>query len=137
MRKAEFIILLLLLTSCGINKKTIISNLKGIMNKKTKTEVRVYYKVNNKRKFIIVDMETKEEVVAFGIDTDKNSLNCIQRALFASSLVGKEPTVVIIDTDGVMGEYEHRIKEACKKAGIKILVLYDTHIREMIQGNDD
>lgn len=40
------------------------------------------------------------------------------RPLFAAHLTGKKPAVVIYNTDGKIGRYEHRIKVACERAGV-------------------
>ena len=36
----------------------------------------------------------------------------------AAHLTGKTPAVVIYNTDGKIGRYEHRIKVACERAGV-------------------
>ena len=38
-------------------------------------------------------------------------------ALFAAHLTGKKPAVVIYNTDGKIGRYEHRSKVGCERAG--------------------
>ena len=55
-----------------------------------------------------------------GLDT-RRSLDSIQQALFAASLTGKKPAVVIYDTDEKMGRFEHRIRVACESAGVRFL----------------
>ena len=85
-------------------------------------EVKKYYTIDGKRKFVIVDIETDKQVIECGLDK-RSSLDSIQQALFFSVLTGKAPVVVIYNTDGKIGAYEYRIKEACKKAGIKFKLI--------------
>ena len=55
-----------------------------------------------------------------GLDK-RSSLDSVQQALFAAFLTGKEPAVVIYDTDGQIGRYEYRIQVACELAGVTFL----------------
>lgn len=85
-----------------------------------KTETRHSYKYSNRSGFIKIDCETDDTVYEGGLDK-RSSLDNIQQALFASYLTGKQPTVVIYDTDGKVGRYEHRIKTAAHMASIKYI----------------
>ncbi len=67
--------------------------------------------------YVFVDCETEDTVYEGGKDT-RSSLDGVQQALFAAHLTGKTPAVVIYNTDGKMGRYEHRIKVACEWAGV-------------------
>ena len=67
--------------------------------------------------YIRVDCETEDTVYEGGLDK-RSSLDSVQQALFAASLTGKKPAVVIYNTDGKIGRYEHRIKVACERAGV-------------------
>ena len=67
-----------------------------------------------------MDCETKDTVYEGGLDKDTN-LDSLQQTLFFASLTGKTPVVVIYDTDGKVGMYEHRIKVACERVGVKFL----------------
>ncbi len=66
---------------------------------------------------IRVDCETADTVYAGGLDK-RSSLDSVQQALFAAHLTGKKPAVVIYNTAGKIGRYEHRIKVACERAGV-------------------
>ena len=57
-----------------------------------------------------------------GLDK-RSSLDSLQQALFFSSLTDKQPAVVIYDTDGHVGKYEHRIRVACEKANVRFLTI--------------
>lgn len=85
------------------------------------TEVRHPYTYPTGQSHIRVDCETADTVYEGGLDK-RSSLDSIQQALFASTLTGKTPAVVIYDTDGKMGRFEHRIQEACERAGIEFVV---------------
>ena len=66
---------------------------------------------------VFVDCETSTTVWEGGLDK-RSSLDSIQQALFFSYLTGKNPGVVIYDTDGKEGRFEYRIRIACQKAGV-------------------
>ena len=87
------------------------------------TEVRHYYGYGDgQRGYVIVDCETDSFVIEGGLDK-RSSLDSLQQALFFSSLTGKKPAVVIHDTDGKIGKYEHRIRVSSEKAGVLFLRL--------------
>ena len=67
--------------------------------------------------YIYIDCETPEYVIEAGLDK-RSSLDSIQQAVFASILTGKEPVVIIYDTDGIEGKYEYRIRKACEELNI-------------------
>ena len=81
-----------------------------------KTETRHDYPMS----FVKVDCETADSVYEGGLDK-RSSLDSLQQAVFLSVLTGKEPVVVIYDTDGKVGKYEYRIMKACEKVGVKFL----------------
>ena len=64
-----------------------------------------------------VDCETDTTVWEVGLDK-RRSLDSIQQALFYASVSGKQPGVVIYDTDGKIGKYEYRIKKVCQQVGV-------------------
>ena len=80
-------------------------------------EVRHGYTYPTGKSYVLVDCETEDTVYEGGLD-QRSSLDSVQQALFAASLTGKEPTVVIHDTDGQIGRYEHRIRVACEMVGV-------------------
>ncbi len=67
-------------------------------------------------KSIRIDCETHDAVFEGGRDK-RSSLDSIQQALFASTITGKKPVVVIFDSDGKVGQYKYRI-ETARKAGV-------------------
>lgn len=71
---------------------------------------------------IRVDCENTNRVVEFGLDK-RSSLDSIQQALFAAEITGKEPVVVLIDTDGVMGRFEWRIARAANVASVPVRII--------------
>ena len=76
---------------------------------KGRAETTHSYGYDGGRATIRVDIETDRYVVEGGLDK-RSSLDSIQQALFASTVTGKEPVVVIYDTDGKEGKFEYRIK---------------------------
>lgn len=70
--------------------------------------------------YVLVDCETDTMVWEGGLDK-RSSLDSVQQALFFSHLTGKAPGVVIYDTDGEEGPYEHRIRIAAELAGVDYL----------------
>lgn len=85
------------------------------------TEVRHAYTYPTGQSYILVDCETPNAVYEGGLDDRRSSLDSVQQALFAASLTGKEPVVVIYDTDGRIGRFEHRIRVACELAGVEFI----------------
>ena len=81
------------------------------------TEVRHEYTYPAGTSYIRVDCEIADTVYEGGLDK-RSSLDSVQQALFAAHLTGKKPAVVIYNTDGKIGRYEHRIKVACERAGV-------------------
>ena len=109
--------------ACNTNKKILKWTENDYNNKYAKIingkrEIKKYYRVNNKQYYIIIDIETKTEVIEGGKDK-RTSLDSIQQALFFSYLTKKKPIVVIYDTDNKFGQYEYRIQESCNKAGVE------------------
>ena len=85
------------------------------------TEVRHEYTYPTGQSYIRVDCETEDTVYEGSLDK-RSSLDSVQQALFFAHLTGKEPAVVIYDTDGQIGKYEHRTQVACEAAGVRYLV---------------
>ena len=81
------------------------------------TETRHTYTYEDGSSYVKVDCETDTTVYEGGLDK-RSSLDSLQQALFFSVLTGKQPAVVIYDTDGREGRFEYRIRTACEKAGV-------------------
>lgn len=71
---------------------------------------------------IRVDCENDRRVVEVGLDK-RSSLDSLQQVLFAAEITGKEPVVLLIDTDGIFGRFEWRIARAANIAGVSIIIL--------------
>lgn len=84
------------------------------------TEVRHPYTYPRGESYILVDCETAETVYEGGLDK-RSSLDSVQQSLFAAYVTGKNPAVVIYDTDGQVGRFEHRIQVACELAGVQYI----------------
>lgn len=85
-----------------------------------KTEVRHDYTYPTGDSHVRVDCETEDTVYEGGLDK-RSSLDSVQQALFFAALTGKQPAVVIYDTDGQVGRYEYRIRMACERAGVRFV----------------
>ena len=83
-------------------------------------EVRHTYIYPGGRGSVYVDCETADTVYEGGKD-GRSSLDSVQQAMFFASLTGKHPAVVIYDTDGAVGRFEHRIRVACVFAGVRYI----------------
>ncbi len=71
---------------------------------------------------IRTDCENGNRVIEFGLDK-RSSLDSLQQALFSAEITGKEPVVVLIDTDGKMGRFEWRIARAANIADVPIRII--------------
>ena len=83
-------------------------------------ETRHPYEYPSGDSYVKVDCETDTTVWEVGLDK-RRSLDSIQQALFYASVSGKQPGVVIYDTDGKIGIYEYRIREVCERVGVTFL----------------
>ena len=72
--------------------------------------------------YVLADCETELFVIQGGLDR-RSSRDILQHVLFLGALTGKSPAVVIYDTDGRIGEYEHRTQVATEQAGALFLRL--------------
>ena len=77
---------------------------------------------NDLDSFVLADCETEYYVIEGGLDK-RSSLDSLQQALFLGALTDKIPVVVIYDTDGATGPFEHRIRVACTEARVLFLHL--------------
>ena len=129
MKQLCLILTLLLLGSCATQQ---IKKNENYYNKffchklKGKTESKHYYNYANHRSYILIDCETKTRVYEGGLDK-RSSLDSVQQAIFAAFLTNKEAVVVIYDTDGKLGKYEHRIQTVAQNLGIRFL---SYHVQE-------
>lgn len=76
-----------------------------------------------KTSYVLVDCETDTQVWEGGLDK-RSSLDSIQQTLFFATITGKQPGIVIYDTDGEEGPYEFQIRLAAELAGVQY-VSYD------------
>ena len=81
-------------------------------------ETRHNYSYGSEQSYVVVDCETANMVWEGGLDK-RSSLDSIQQALFFANLTGKEPGVVIYDTDGIEGQYEYQIRTVAEQIGIR------------------
>lgn len=91
------------------------------------SEVTHAYQVGYDLHRIRTDCETEAQVIEVGRDV-RGSLDSLQQVLFAAEVTGKEPMIVIVDTDGREGAYEHRIRTAAARAGVPFKLLHQDDI---------
>ena len=99
------------------------------------TEVAYNYDYNingstSRIEYIIVDIVTDKYVIEGGLD-ERNSLDSIQQAVFASTISGKTPAIAIYDTNGSWDKYEHRMYTSAKALGIKFFWVSGNEIKEL------
>lgn len=70
--------------------------------------------------YVVVDCETPTMVWEGGLDK-RSSLDSLQQAMFFAAITDKEPGIVIYDTDGVEGPYEHQIRTTADLLGIEFI----------------
>jgi hypothetical protein len=80
-------------------------------------EVRHPYNVGYDMNFIRVDCENGSEVIEVGLDK-RSSIDSVHQALFAATLTGKAPKVVMIDTDGREDRFELQVRRVARAAGV-------------------
>lgn len=81
-------------------------------------EVRYTYEIAQGDHYIQVDCATDTYVIEVGLDT-RTSLDSVQQAAFAGWLSDKEPMVIIVDRDGIIGPIEYRIRTAAQQFGVE------------------
>ena len=95
-------------------------------------EVRHYYVTEHGQKFILVDCESEEYVMEFGLDK-RSSFDSIHQAIFASILTGKKPKIVIIDTDLQESKEEYQIRVGANELNIEHLSVYLNEIVRLME----
>lgn len=85
------------------------------------TEVRHPYVAQNTQHYIRVDCETDTHVIEIGLDGSRGSMDSLHQALFAASLTGKEPMIVIIDRNAEAEAVEWQVRETARAAGVAFL----------------
>lgn len=72
---------------------------------------------------IRVDCETATHVIEVGLDK-RSALDSVQQAMFAASITGKTPMVIMVDRDGREDQYELRVRTVAEMSGVEYRV-YD------------
>ena len=80
-------------------------------------ETRYAYPVADGIRYIRVDIETADYVIEAALDR-RSARDSVHQALFAASLTGKKPKIVIYDTDGRRGAYEIQIERTARAAKV-------------------
>jgi len=82
-------------------------------------ESRQDYIIDARPGHIRVDCETETEVIEVGLDGRRSAYDSLHQALFAASLTGKTPVIVIIDTDGIEEPAQFQIETVAGEAGVR------------------
>lgn len=82
------------------------------------TETRQYFDVNGIARYVRVDCETDSHVIEIGLDGTQSARDSVHQALFAASLTGKTPAVILIDRDGYEGRFEYEMRQVAPVAGV-------------------
>ncbi len=98
----------------------IIQNQKFCDEVKGRPEVRLNYPYPTDEHYVCVDCVTEDAVYEGGLDK-RSSRDSLHQVLLAAYLTGKQPVVVIYDTDGRMGRFEYQMRAACARAGVTFI----------------
>jgi predicted RecB family endonuclease len=86
------------------------------------SEVRHHYPIADGNEYVneyvVVDCETETHVIEVGLDK-RSSLDSVQQAEFFAWVTGKLPMMIIVDQDGIEGQYEYQIKRSARRLGIR------------------
>ena len=86
-------------------------------------EVRHDYVAAGEARHVRVDCETASHVIEVGFDGKRSSYDSIHQAVFAASLTGKLPMVVLIDTDGREEAVQYQVRTVARHLGITALTV--------------
>ena len=86
-------------------------------------EARHDFALAEDRSHVRIDCETETHVYEVGLDERSSSYDSVGQALFAAEMTGKEPMIVLVDSNGGEGIYEFRIETAARRAGVPYVVI--------------
>jgi hypothetical protein len=69
-------------------------------------------------RYIRVDCETPTHVIEIGLDERASSRDSVHQAALAAAFTGKQPMVVLIDTDGTEGRYQLEMRLVTHHLGV-------------------
>lgn len=81
-------------------------------------ETRQYFDVYGTSRYVRVDCETPTHVIEVGLDGTTSARDSIHQAVFAATLTGKVPLVVLIDRDGFEGKMEHEVRMVADRLNV-------------------
>jgi hypothetical protein len=73
-------------------------------------ESRAYFDTLGQARHVRIDCETDTHVIEVGLDGTASARDSVHQAVFAATLTGKVPMVVLIDRDGAEGRYEREMR---------------------------
>lgn len=84
----------------------------------SEAETRHHFDVDDRDRHVRVDCETAGHVVEIGLDGTASARDSLHQALFSAHLTGKSPAIILIDSDGRVGRYEHEMRHVAQAAGV-------------------
>ena len=83
----------------------------------SEAETRHHFDVDDRDRHVRVDCETAGHVVEIGLDGTASARDSLHQALFSAHLTGKSPAIILIDSDGRVGRYEHEMRHVARPPG--------------------
>lgn len=89
-------------------------------------EQRVSYTLDAVSTHVRVDCLTDTHAIEIGLDHTRGSYDSLHQATFNAMLTGREPMVILIDTDTFESQYEYQIETVARAHGVEYAV-WDEH----------
>lgn len=89
-------------------------------------EQRVSYTLDAVSTHVRVDCLTDTHAIEIGLDHTRGSYDSLHQATFNAMLTGREPMVILIDTDTFESQYEYQIETVARAHGVDYAV-WDEH----------
>lgn len=86
-------------------------------------EARIDYTIDDGDHHVRVDCLTETHAIEVGLDDRRSSSDSVHQALFYAFLSGRDPMVVIIDTNGVEEAVEYQVETVAREAGVAYRVV--------------
>ncbi|MBF9043830.1 hypothetical protein HKCCE4037_10870 [Rhodobacterales bacterium HKCCE4037] len=81
-------------------------------------EHRVEYTLDAVTSHVRVDCVTDTHAIEVGLDDTRSAYDSLHQATFNAHLLGLEPMVVLIDTDGIESQYEYQVETVARTYGV-------------------
>ena len=94
-------------------------------------EVRHSYDAAGRDHYVRVDCETETHVIEVGLDDTRGAFDSVHQAIFAAHLTGKQPMVVILDTNGREEAQEYQVETVARSLGVEYRTMTETQLVRM------